>query len=68
MVIWCCIKSCGVCCYLDLMECLDLEEYLFAEEVEYYMSLIGVDGWCINYDFLSWECCIYFDRLKFCWV
>ncbi|ABG51527.1 MAG: YkgJ family cysteine cluster protein [Trichodesmium sp. St16_bin4-tuft] len=68
MVTWRCIKSCGACCYLDPTERPDLEEYLSAEEVEYYMSLIGADGWCINYDSLSRECRIYPDRPKFCRV
>ena len=68
MVTWRCVKSCGACCYLDPTERPELEEYLSPEEVKHYISLIGVDGWCINYDHLSRECRIYPDRPKFCRV
>ena len=68
MVTWRCVKSCGACCYLDPTERPELKEYLSPEEVKHYISLIGVDGWCINYDHLSRECRIYPDRPKFCRV
>ena len=68
MVNWRCVKNCGACCYLEPTERPELEEYLSPEEVKYYISLIGADGWCINYDPLNRECRIYTDRPKFCRV
>lgn len=68
MTTWRCIKNCGACCYLEPTERPELEEYLSPEEINHYMSLIGADGWCINYNHLTKECSIYSDRPQFCRV
>lgn len=68
MAKWCCVKQCGACCYLEPSERPELEEYLSSEELKLYMSLVGQDGWCINYDSTSRECRIYPDRPSFCRV
>ncbi len=33
-----------------------------------YLSMIGDDGWCVNFDRTSRECRIYQDRPRFCRV
>lgn len=68
MATWRCIKQCGACCYLDPAERPDLEEYLSPEELDHYLSLVGEDGWCINFNHLTKECQIYRDRPRFCRV
>ena len=68
MASWRCVKNCGACCYLDPTERPELEEYLSTEELKHYMSLVGADGWCINYDSLKRECRIYPERPRFCRV
>ncbi|NEO52803.1 MAG: YkgJ family cysteine cluster protein [Okeania sp. SIO3B5] len=68
MASWRCVKNCGACCYLDPTERPELEEYLSTEELKHYMSLVGADGWCINYDSLKRECRIYTERPRFCRV
>lgn len=65
---WRCIENCGACCHLDPSDRPDLEEYLTTEELKIYFSLVGEDGWCINYDHLSRKCTIYDDRPRFCRV
>ncbi|MGE5655927.1 MAG: YkgJ family cysteine cluster protein [Actinomycetota bacterium] len=68
MATWQCVKQCGACCYLDPTERPDLHEYLSPEELALYMSLIGEDGWCINFDHEARQCQIYADRPRFCRV
>ena len=68
MATWCCVKQCGACCYLNPAERPELDEYLSPEELKHYLSLVGADGWCINYDHLNRECRIYEDRPRFCRV
>ncbi len=68
MARWQCVKQCGACCYLDLGERPDLEEYLSPEELKLYLSLIGEDGWCVNFDHSARECRIYPERPRFCRV
>ncbi len=65
---WKCIKMCGACCHLDPEERPGLEEYLSPLEMKIYLSLVGEDGWCINFDQNSRECKIYQDRPRFCRV
>lgn len=65
---WRCVKQCGACCQLDPAERPDLEEYLSPEELELYLSLVGDDGWCVNFDHSTRECQIYPDRPRFCRV
>lgn len=68
MATWRCVKNCGACCYLDPTERPDLDEYLTPDELEHYLSLVGEDGWCINFDKQTRECGIYADRPRFCRV
>lgn len=68
MATWRCVKQCGACCYLDPTERPDLDEYLTQEELDLYLSLVGSDGWCINFDRTTRECGIYPDRPRFCRV
>lgn len=65
---WHCVKRCGACCHLDPGDRPDLDEYLSPEELELYLSLVGKDGWCINYDRATRECKIYANRPRFCRV
>ncbi|MGB3756460.1 MAG: YkgJ family cysteine cluster protein [Rivularia sp. (in: cyanobacteria)] len=68
MATWQCVKRCGACCYLEPAERPEIEEYLTPEELEKYLSMVGADGWCINYDHENRECSIYADRPRFCRV
>jgi Fe-S-cluster containining protein len=68
MTTWRCVKQCGACCYLQPSERPDLEDYLTPEELELYFSMVGEDGWCVNFDHLTRECRIYADRPRFCRV
>lgn len=68
MATWKCVKNCGACCQLDPSDRPDLETYLTPEQLQVYLSLVGEDGWCINYDRDSRECKIYSDRPSFCRV
>ena len=65
---WQCIKMCGACCHLEPEERPGLEEYLTTQELDLYLSMVGEDGWCINFDQDSRECKIYADRPRFCRV
>jgi uncharacterized protein len=68
MANWQCVKQCGACCHLDPSDRPDLEDYLSPDELALYLSLVGEDGWCINFDSTSRECRVYNDRPKFCRV
>jgi len=68
MATWQCVKSCGACCQLDPADRPDLSDYLSPTELSLYMSMVGEDGWCINYDKSQRECTIYEDRPSFCRV
>lgn len=68
MATWHCVKHCGACCNLDPADRPELEDYLTPEELELYLSLVGEDGWCINFDQDTRECRIYEDRPRFCRV
>lgn len=68
MATWYCVKGCGACCYLEPSERPDLEEYLTPEELEQYLSMVGEEGWCINFDRTTRECRIYSNRPRFCRV
>ena len=65
---WQCISNCGACCNLTPEDRPDLAEYLEPEELEQYMTMVGEDGWCINYDRDSRKCTIYDSRPRFCRV
>ncbi|MGB3612293.1 MAG: YkgJ family cysteine cluster protein [Elainellaceae cyanobacterium] len=68
MATWRCIDHCGACCYLDPSERPDLADYLSEDELVRYLSMVGEDGWCINFDQLTRRCQIYSDRPRFCRV
>ncbi len=68
MATWQCIQGCGACCHLDPRDRPDLEDYLTPDDLADYLSLVGPDGWCVNYDHASRQCQIYDDRPWFCRV
>ncbi len=68
MATWQCIQGCGACCHLDPADRPDLATYLSAEELTHYLSMVGEDGWCINYDPDTRQCQIYEQRPRFCRV
>jgi Fe-S-cluster containining protein len=65
---WRCVKKCGACCHLDPSDRPELPNYLTPEELTIYLSMVGADGWCINFDQVNRECRIYADRPRFCRV
>lgn len=68
MATWQCVQSCGACCFLAPDDRPELSDYLAPDQLELYLSLVGVDGWCINYDQVNRICTIYNDRPDFCRV
>lgn len=68
MTTWQCISNCGACCHLDPKDRPDLADYLTPEELQKYLSMVGSDGWCINFDHLKRQCNIYETRPRFCRV
>lgn len=68
MANWKCIKNCGACCQLNPDERPDLEEYLTPAQLSQYLSMVGEDGWCINFDRQTRLCTIYDQRPEFCRV
>ena len=68
MATWQCVKNCGACCQLDPGDRPDLASYLSPAELQHYLSLVGADGWCINFDPAARECRIYDQRPRFCRV
>ncbi|KAF2600616.1 hypothetical protein F2Q68_00010152 [Brassica cretica] len=67
---WQCIESCGACCKLVKGFAFATPDEIFddPDDVELYRSMIGDDGWCINYDKATRKCSIYPDRPYFCRV
>ena len=65
---WQCISGCGACCNLTPADRPDLAQYLSSAELELYLSMVGEDGWCVNYDRDSRKCQIYEERPRFCRV
>ncbi len=68
MATWQCVKNCGACCQLDPADRPDLADYLSPSQLSLYLSMVGEDGWCLNYNKTSRECRIYDDRPAFCRV
>ncbi len=68
MAKWQCVLNCGACCYLNPLERPFLEEFLSPSQLELYLSMVGEDGWCQNYDHSSRKCKIYQERPRFCRV
>ena len=65
---WRCLENCGACCHLEPSDRPDLESYLTTEQLKLYLSMVGEDGWCINYNHFTKECRIYPNRPNFCRV
>ena len=65
---WTCIHHCGACCRLAPEERPEALEALSDEQKETYLSMVGEDGWCKNYDSGGRRCRIYADRPDFCRV
>ncbi|CAL5351222.1 hypothetical protein CsSME_00038530 [Camellia sinensis var. sinensis] len=67
---WKCVEDCGACCKLEKGPSFATPEEIFQDpsDVQLYRSLIGPDGWCINFDKTSRTCSIYPDRPYFCRV
>lgn len=68
MATWQCVKNCGACCNLDPIDRPDLGDYLNDEEIVTYLTMVGEDGWCINFNKETRECSIYEKRPSFCRV
>ncbi len=68
MSTWQCVTNCGACCNLEPSDRPDLDKYLSAADLEIYMSLVGDDGWCVNYEQATRRCSIYENRPSFCRV
>lgn len=68
MANWLCIQGCGACCHLEPRDRPDLDQYLTPSELAHYLSLVGDDGWCLNYDAQTRRCTIYDTRPSFCRV
>ncbi|KAH7553452.1 hypothetical protein JRO89_XS12G0013600 [Xanthoceras sorbifolium] len=68
--VWRCVERCGACCKLDKGPAFATPEEIFDDpsDIELYRSLIGPDGWCINYEKSTRKCSIYPDRPYFCRV
>ncbi|WVZ57032.1 hypothetical protein U9M48_007476, partial [Paspalum notatum var. saurae] len=68
---WKCASGCGACCKLDKGPDFPTPDEIFADhpdDLQLYRSMIGADGWCINYDKATRTCNIYQDRPSFCRV
>ena len=65
---WSCINNCGACCYLAPEERSEALKFLTSKQTLKYLSMVGPDGWCINYDTGSRRCKIYEQRPDFCRV
>ena len=65
---WQCVSNCGACCNLTPEDRPDLAQYLSNDELNLYMTMVGEDGWCINYDRDTRKCQIYDLRPRFCRV
>ena len=68
MANWRCIQGCGACCHLDPTDRPELANYLSPENLQLYLSMVGKDGWCINFDHKTRKCLIYEQRPLFCRV
>ena len=65
---WTCISQCGACCRLCPEERGEALEALSEDQRRDYLSIVGPDGWCINYDSGGRRCRIYETRPDFCRV
>jgi uncharacterized protein len=65
---WACVAGCGACCYLAPEERIYLQDYLGEDDLTLYHSMVGQDGWCINFDQTTKACRTYETRPWFCRV
>ena len=65
---WSCISQCGACCRLCPEERGEALEALSDDQRRVYLSMVGPDGWCLNYDSGGRRCRIYETRPDFCRV
>ena len=63
---WACISGCGACCRLAPEERSEAIQALNDDDLRTYISMVGEDGWCVNYDKGSRKCMIYKTRPSFC--
>ncbi|EOA21454.1 hypothetical protein CARUB_v10001846mg, partial [Capsella rubella] len=58
---WQCVEGCGACCKLAKDFAFATPDEIFddPDDVELYRSMIGDDGWCINYNKATRKCSIY---------
>lgn len=68
MSTWCCVSNCGACCNLAPADRPNLNDYLSPEQLALYLSMVGEEGWCINFDRATRKCLIYEQRPDFCRV
>ncbi|KAM7526277.1 hypothetical protein LguiA_016179 [Lonicera macranthoides] len=68
--VWQCVERCGACCKLEKGPTYPSPDEIFDDpsDVQLYKSLIGPDGWCINFEKSTRKCSIYSDRPYFCRV
>lgn len=62
------MEKCGACCHLEPRDRPDLAEYLTPTQLSQYLSMVGIDGWCLNFNHDTKTCGIYADRPRFCRV
>ena len=65
---WRCLSKCGACCRLKPDERLEALKALDDDQLDKYLSMVGDDGWCVNYDKNLRICKIYDDRPDCCSV
>ncbi|KAM1094567.1 hypothetical protein ACFX2B_009426 [Malus domestica] len=67
---WQCVEGCGACCKLDKGPSFATPEEIFTipSDIELYRSMVGEDGWCVNFDKSTRKCSIYDERPYFCRV
>ncbi|KAJ6844539.1 uncharacterized protein M6B38_293095 [Iris pallida] len=69
---WQCVRGCGACCKLDKGPAFPSPEEIFQDSdpshLQLYKSLVGPDGWCVNYERATRTCSVYADRPSFCRV
>ncbi|XP_074368904.1 uncharacterized protein LOC141708946 isoform X1 [Apium graveolens] len=68
--VWQCVKSCGACCKLDKGPSFPSPDEIFDDpsDVELFRSMIGPEGWCVQFEMSTRTCKIYADRPYFCRV
>ncbi len=66
---WQCTPGCGACCRIGGYDAEVLDEMLRDEaDMKKYVSMLGDDGWCKNFDKENRSCGVYEERPWFCRV